>query len=142
MSIATRSSALRAHSLEPRLRRAFLETRYEAAGAVARIGRRSTEIDGLLLRLKRREGVFLTGCNPRSRRMPEGWNRRMQIRLVEAMRRLAFVPGHGTGSGWREEHMLVLADPRRALVLAWRFRQRAVVLVRLRQPARLVVLRR
>jgi hypothetical protein len=120
--------------------RHYLRTEYEAAGAVVRIGRRSAEVDGLLLAMRRGSGGFVTGWNPRSRRMPDGWNRRMQKRLEEAVRRLPSAPGNGSARGWREEHMLVGADPRRLFTLARRFRQRAIVVVRRGQPARLVTL--
>jgi Protein of unknown function (DUF3293) len=117
-----------------------LRTEYEALGAVARVGRRSTEIDRLLLAMRCGSGGFVTAYNPFSRRMPEGWNRRMLQRLEEAVRRLPSASGHGSASGWREQHMLVGADPRRLGTLARRFRQRAIVLVRRGQPTRLVML--
>lgn len=46
---------------------------------VVRIGRHApTE---LFVRLRSRTGVFVTAWNPLSRRMPDGWNHRMQQRL-------------------------------------------------------------
>jgi hypothetical protein len=124
-----------------RLLREFLSTRYEAAGAVARIGKRSAEIDRLLVGLGVRSGAFVSAWNPLSRRMPDGWNQRMQARLAERLRHLPIVEGSGTGRGWRERHFLVGADCRRVQVLARRFRQLATVLVIRSQPARLRFLR-
>ena len=122
---------------------AYRRTDYEAGGgAVARIGRRSAAVDALLRRLGARQGAFVTAWNPWSRRMPAGWNARMSRRLREAARRLPAAEGEGKGRGWSERHLLLAADPRRAAVLARRFRQNAMVVVRNGAPARLVPLRR
>lgn len=124
-----------------RLLAAYRRTDYEAAGAVARIGQCSAGIDALLRRFGAREGAFVTAWNPWSRRMPPGWNARVMARLREAARRLPSVEGEGRAGGWSEQHLLLVADPRRAAVLARRFRQSAVVVARIGAPARLVLLR-
>ena len=72
--------------------------------------------------------------------MPAGRNARMMARLREAARRLPSAEGEGRGQGWSERHLLLAADPRRAAVLARRFRQNAIVAVRAGAPARLVLL--
>lgn len=125
------------------LRRAYARTDYEAAGAVARIGRRSAAVDALLARLGARQGAFVTAWNPMSRRRPGGWNARMTFRLREAARRLPCAEGWGRArSGrWAERHLLIAADPRRVAVLGRRFRQRAIMVVRRGQPAALMLLR-
>ncbi|MBV1799065.1 DUF3293 domain-containing protein [Siccirubricoccus sp. G192] len=127
------------------LARAYARTEYEAAGAIARIGRRSPALDRLLRCLGARQGGFVTAWNPCSRRMPRGWNDRMLARLRQAARRLPVAEGwgrsQGRGNGWAERHLLVAADPRRVAVLARRFRQNAIVAVRLGGPARLRLLR-
>ena len=123
-----------------RLAAAYRRTAYEAAGAVARIGQRSAAVDGLLRRLGgggRQGGAFVTAWNPRSHRMPHGWNERMQARLRQAARRLPRAEGWGRGRGWAEHTLLLAADPRRAAALARRFRQNAIVVVRQGAPARL-----
>lgn len=125
-----------------RLLAAYRRSTYEAAGAVARIGRRSPGVDALLARLGVQAGGFVTAWNPLSRRMPDGWNHRMQVRLQAAARRLPGAPGHGGDGRWREAHRLIGADPRRLLVLARRFRQAAIVTVARGQPARLRLIRR
>ncbi|MBD0271336.1 MAG: DUF3293 domain-containing protein [Acetobacteraceae bacterium] len=124
-----------------RLLAAYRGTDYEAAGAVARIGRRSQGVDALLRRLGAREGAFVTAWNPWSRRMPPGWNARMMARLREAARRLPRAEGEGRGRGWSERHLLLAGDPRRAAALARRFRQNAIVVARVGATARLVPLR-
>jgi uncharacterized protein DUF3293 len=144
--------------LPPALAAAYARTDYEAEGAVARVGRRSAAVDALLRRLGARRGAFLTAWNPWSRRMPPGWNRRMLARLRAAARRIPAAEGWGRGrdpvpragwtvrpppaDGWAERHLLLAADPRRAAVLARRFRQHAIVAVRVGAPTRLVVPRR
>ena len=120
-----------------RLERAYRASDYEAAGAVARVGRRCPAVDALLARLGVRQGGFLGAWNPLSRRMPPGWNQRMQARLRLAARRLPAATGSGGARHWREAHFLLGGDPRRVAVLARRFRQAAFVVVRRGQPARL-----
>jgi hypothetical protein len=124
-----------------RLHDAYRRSDYEAAGAMARIGRRSLGIDALLLRLGARQGGFVGAWNPFSRRMPQGWNDRMLARLRDAARRLPRAEGSGGDGPWREQHLLIAADPRRLAVLGRRFRQAAIVTVRRGGPARLVLLR-
>ncbi len=124
-----------------RLLRAYRRSGYEAAGAVARIGQRSADVDALLRRLGVRQGGFVTAWNPMSRRMPAGWNARALVRLRQAARRLPMAAGQGGDACWREAHLLLGGDPRRVLVLARRFRQRAIVVVRAGVPAWLVVVR-
>lgn len=125
----------------PALLRAYARTAYTAetpAGpAVARLGRRSAAVDAVLRALGSREGAFVTAWNPFSRPMPDGWNRRMQGRLRAAARRQHWLDGRGIGRGWSEDHLLLAGDPRRAWRLALRFRQAAIVAVRIGAPARL-----
>jgi hypothetical protein len=126
---------------EARLQAAYRRSVYTAAGAEARIGRRSPAVDALLRQLGARQGGFVTAWNPFSRRLPPGWNARMLARLRQAARRLPQAEGEGGHGRWRERHLLVAGDPRRVLVLARRFRQAAIVVVRQGAPARLVALR-
>jgi hypothetical protein len=124
--------------MPPRLLRAYRRTRYSAAGVVVRIGRCMP--DALFAQIGAREAVFVTAWNPRSRRMPSGWNARMQQRLAERLRRFVVVPADGTLGRWHEAHLLVAADVRRMLRMARVFRQFGVVAVRRGRPARLVLL--
>ena len=128
--------------MTPHLQAAYRRSPYEAAGATARIGRRSATTDVLLRRLGARQGGFVGAWNPFSRRMPRGWNDRMLARLREAARRLPQAEGWGGDARWQERHLLLAGDPRRLAVLARRFRQNALVSLRLGQPARLQWLRR
>jgi Protein of unknown function (DUF3293) len=126
--------------IPPGLLRAFRATRYEADGIDVRIGRRSIEMDAWLSGMGARTGGFITAWNPLSRRMPEGWNQRMQHRLAERLRRHAAVPARGVLHRWHEAHLLTAAHPARLLRLARSFRQRGVVVIRRDQPARLMLL--
>ena len=128
--------------MSARLLAAYRRSSYEAAGAVARIDRRSPAVDALLARLGVRQGGFVTAWNPFSQRRPDGWNARMQQQLVLATRRLPGAAGHGGCGPWREAHRLIGADPCRLLVLARRFRQAAIVTVARGRPARLRLIRR
>jgi hypothetical protein len=125
--------------ITPRLLAAYRRTEYEAAGAVARVGRRSAKVDALLRRMGVREAAFVTAWNPCGRRMPLGWNERMQARLREAVRRWAGAEGHGRGRVWSEAHLLAGMPEGRAVSLARRFRQAGIVTVRVGRQARLVI---
>lgn len=124
------------------MRRAYLRSRYEVGGVTFFVGRRSPGMDRLLSAHGCTAATFVTAFNPFSRRMPPGWNRRMQARLAAATRRFTTLQGKGGWHNWWEAHFLLFGEPRPALRLARRFRQNAVVVVRLRQPVRLVLLRR
>ena len=126
--------------MNPRLLLAYRATSYAVDAVIIRIGRRSVPMDALLARMEARTAVFVTAWNPRSRRMPEGWNRRMQCRLAERLRRHVNRPASGSLRRWHEAHLLVAADPRPIVRLARLFRQRGVVVVTRRQAARLVLL--
>ena len=130
--------------VRPRMRhalpRAYRMTCYEVEGIEVRIGKRSTAMDGLLSSYGARDAVFLTAYNPYSRVMPAGWNQRMQLRLAEALRRRPVLAGRGSWRRWSEDHLLVFGDARPARRLARRYRQNAIVIVRHRQPARLMII--
>jgi hypothetical protein len=121
--------------MTPRLLRAFRATRYEAEGAVARIGRRSPAVDALL----KRPAAFITAWNPCSRAMPFGWNDRMQDRLRQLVRGRVIGEGWGRGRAWAEHHLLVEGQPARLRVIALRFRQHAIVIVAPGRAARLLL---
>ncbi len=125
----------------PAAERAYRASVYAAAGAVVRVGRPCASLDRLLRSHQARTGVFVTAWNPMSRRMPDGWNRRMQTALGQRLRRYPALPATGGFRRWHEAHWLVLAAPPVGRRLARLFRQRAVVELRVRQPARLVFVR-
>lgn len=125
-------------TIPARTLRAYRRTTYEAGGIAVRIGWRARGMDGLLRAHGCRTGVFITAWNPRSRRMPPGWNRRRQIALAERLRGMTVLVAQGAWRGWHEAHLLVLDHPGRVRRLARLFRQHAVVQVRIGQRARLI----
>ncbi|WP_244460061.1 DUF3293 domain-containing protein [Roseomonas fluvialis] len=129
----------------PRLARGWRITDFAAAGAVVRVGRRSSELDRLLRRAGVRHGAFVGAWNPCSRRAPRWRNDAAlaRLRAVATRRGIAHHDGAGCAArpAWSEDHLLLLGDWRRAMVLAHRFGQHAVVVVRLHDLARLRVLR-
>lgn len=129
----------------PRLLRGWRITAYGAAGAQARLGRRSASVDALLAAARTRQGAFVGAWNPLSRAMPRAWNDRALARLRALARRAGLRFAEGTGHAarppWAEDHLLVFGDARRVAVLARRFRQHAILRVRLAGPSRLLVLR-
>jgi hypothetical protein len=124
----------------PRLLRAWRATDYVVGTVLVRIGRRSAAMDALLARIGARTGVFVTAWNPLARAMPAGWNPRMQRHLTERLRRYVSLQAGGSLRRWHEAHLLVAADQQPIVRLARLFRQRGVVLVARRRPARLVLL--
>ncbi len=113
-----------------RLLTAYRRTVYRVGDDTVRIGRRTPLL-----------GTLLTAWNPMSRRMPLGWNHRMQSRLRAHARRWPVTDAAGGLGTWHEDHLLVMADPRPSRVLARRFRQRAIVILLPGRPARLCILR-
>jgi hypothetical protein len=139
---------------DPRLHGAWRATLFEAAGIaipLAPVGRlraiwraRRAAIAALLASLGVRQAAFTGAWNPCSRRHPRGWNRKRLDRLREATRRLPRHEGMGRACRprpWGEEHLLIGAPAARCAVLARRFRQDAILVIRQRGPARMMLVR-
>jgi hypothetical protein len=129
MSTATWNSTMPRMTDRPALARAYRLTRYVVGEVEIRIGRRCPALP---------EATLIGAWNPGSRRLPEGRNRRLHANLLAAARRLPTEAASGGLGRWREEHLLVRGDPRPALRLARRFRQRAVLRWRRGQAARIL----
>lgn len=130
------------------LRRAWRATLFEADGIVVPLACGARAHHGaagaLLAMLGVTEAAFVGAWNPHSRRRPPGWNHRRLDRLRDAARRIPRREGMGRACRprpWGEEHLLVGAPAARCAVLARRFRQDSIVVIRRRGPPRLVVLR-
>jgi hypothetical protein len=126
-------------AIPPRLLRTYRQTDYRTCGFRLRIGHRAP--DALFARIGAHVAVLVTAWHPRSRRMPPAWNRRMQRRLRQRLRRFAVVEAQGALRRWCEAMLLVSAEPRPVIRLARQFRQHGVVVLRRGQAARLVLLR-
>jgi hypothetical protein len=125
--------------VRPALLTAYRKTRYQVAGIEIRIGQRSGKMDRLLSSRGFQAASLVTAYNPRSRLMPPGWNQRMQQRLRQALRRNSVVPATGSWQRWSEAHVLVFGDTRPVRVLARRYRQNGIVIVKLRQRTQLMI---
>lgn len=121
----------------PAVLHAYRLSTYTAGGVVAHVGRRPEPMPP---RWAGRDLVLLSACNPGGRLRSDGWNRRMMNHLREALRGFACAEGEGRLGRWSEPLLLVAIAPARGICLARRFRQNAVILLRDRQPARLVLL--
>lgn len=121
--------------ISPRLLRAYRRTLYCIGDVEVCIGRRSPQADALLRRLDVREGALVSAHNPRSRRMPGGWNERMHRNLLQAAARLGPVPARGCWRGWSEEHVFLPGSWKKAQRLGRVFRQNGIVIIRRGQPA-------
>ncbi len=124
--------------LSARLLHAYRMTRYTVAGITLRIGRRSAALDRLLTTRRRHQAAFITAWNPLSRPMPPGWNCRMQASLQQAVRRWPSLPANGQWRRWSESHLVVFAPHRPIAIVARRYRQHGIVILRLRQPPRFI----
>jgi hypothetical protein len=127
-------------AIPARLLRAYRQTDYLAAGIVVHVERRVPEV--FFAAIDARVAVFVTAWNPLSRRMPAGWNQRMQRRLRQCLHRFVALDASGSLHRWHEAMLLVAGDPRPIIRLAARFRQRAVVILCRGQMARLKLVSR
>ena len=127
-------------ALPSRMLRAWRTTTYTVDGIALRIGRRSTRLDALLRALGARQATLITAWNVFGQRMPDGWNRRMQCRLTQRLRRFPIRSADGRLGNWHEAHLLVAANARPLRRLGRVFRQGGLVELRVGQAARLRVL--
>ena len=117
--------------------RAYKLSRYNAGSIVAYVGKRPK---GLSPGQGAREIVLLGACNPYGRRLPDGWNARMMSRLRIVLRRSSFIEANGALGRWSESMLAASMDPRRAAVVARRFRQNAIVIIRENRRATLKII--
>jgi hypothetical protein len=114
---------------------------------VVRVGRHSLIIDGLLARMKTRSGAFITAWNPFGKSHSAGvnayWDRELKSYL--SARGFAFLLGEGRGDigDWSPEPSVFAFGMSReqAASTGRRFRQNAIVYVRLGRPVELMMLR-
>ena len=129
--------------LTARLLAAYRVTEYRIGDASIRIGRRSAAADAALHHLGVRRAALVTAYNPLSRPTPVGRNLRCQRSLVQLARRLPRLPAvAAAGTRWEEPMLLLGTDPRRAACLGRCFRQHAIVVLRMRERPRLILLTR
>jgi hypothetical protein len=131
------------------LRAAYESTEYRVDDAArgpfpVRIGERSLALERLLVDSGFDDWVYITACNPGSRRMSDEEN---VSRMQELELRLRLLPGviyHGQGVGtvgdWPPEPSLLVLGLRedQGLELARAFGQSAIVAGRRGEPAKLV----
>jgi hypothetical protein len=120
------------------LARAYRETTYRAGPVLARVGRRSPSADAWLAAVGARQAAMITAWNPMGRRHPRGWNARAQARLRAAVRRWVVVEGVSGWHSWHEHNLLITGDHRALAVLARRFRQAAMLVLRRGQAGKIV----
>ncbi|MBE7212204.1 MAG: DUF3293 domain-containing protein [Gluconacetobacter diazotrophicus] len=121
----------------PAVLRSYRLSRYAAGPLAVRIGRRPA---GLPPGWERRDVVLLSAANPGGARRPDGWNARMMRTLAVRLRRHPVLSGEGRLGTWSEPLVAAAMPAAAAIVLARRYRQNAVVLLRGDRPARLLLL--
>lgn len=122
---------------------AYRDTTYRIGDASIRIGRRSPAADAALHRLGVREAALVTAHNPYSKKTPPGRNARRQRQLAGLTHRLPRLDAlGGPGTRWEEPMLLLGTSPLIAARIGRRFRQHAIVALRLGAPLRLIRLTR
>nr|WP_246387500.1 DUF3293 domain-containing protein [Gluconacetobacter sacchari] len=121
--------------------RAYRRSLYRAGGIAIRVGQRPMADDpGAPAWWRHGDVVFVSAANPGGRRRPEGWNRRRMRVLAGHVAGCELHEGEGRLGQWSEPLLAVRLPLARGRVIARRFGQNAVVLVRGGGPARLVFL--
>jgi hypothetical protein len=120
------------------LSRAYRVSCYFAGVHAVRIGQGAPALDALLRCWRVPEGVFIAAGNPRSRRMPAGWNARRHALLRERLWGLPYTEGKGGARRWWEAHCFIGISVARGKRLARLFRQTAMVALRRGAKARLI----
>ncbi|WP_421989680.1 DUF3293 domain-containing protein [Roseococcus sp.] len=115
---------------------AYRRTVYRAGDVVVRVSRRSVSADAWMTRHRANQAWFIGAANPFSRKMPDRWNDAQHARLKRNLR--VFEEGGGSLSSWDEPMLLAVADAATIRLMMRRYRQAAVLRVRLRRPAELI----
>ncbi|WP_338029330.1 DUF3293 domain-containing protein [Gluconacetobacter asukensis] len=120
---------------------AYRRSLYRAGGISVRVGQRPVPDDPMLPAWWRRgDVVFVSAANPGGRRRPDGWNLRGMRALAACLAGCESHEGEGRLGHWAEPLFAVRLPLARGRVIARRFGQNAVLLVRDGRPARLVFL--
>lgn len=128
-------------ALSPALRAAYRGSAYRVLGVELRVGRRRQEALGLLRGLGLRRAFLVTAYNPCSKKLPEALNRRAQARLLASLGSMAVAQGESGAGRWQEGQILVRGERGRVQTMLRRYRQNAILSLKLNQAPALVVLR-
>lgn len=133
--------------MTPGLRKAYLQTAYVVRAPqgvhALRIGARHPAFDAELQAVGARCWAVVTAWNPGSLPRPAEENARAQGELLRVVAELGLTgwaaEGKADGGGWREESICVLdMEPAGAVALGRQFKQLAVVVGQLSEPAQLL----
>lgn len=119
-----------------RLDTAYRRTEYRAGEVVVHVGRHSASADAWMGRRHTNQAWFIGAANPFSRQMRPRWNEAQHVRLKRNLG--VCEEGGGSLGEWSEPMLLAIADAATIRMLMRRYRQAAVVRVRLRRTAELV----
>jgi len=122
-------------AISPATITAYLETDYRIFNEppfALRIGINSAQLEKLYQQHKTSCGVFITACNPFSRKLDDATNAAKQAELAKELtqRSLSFIEGEGKhpSGEWTEPGYLVLGlSLDEAKALGWQFEQNAIV---------------
>ncbi|ACI50370.1 conserved hypothetical protein [Gluconacetobacter diazotrophicus PA1 5] len=126
--------------VDPATARAYRLSLYRAGGLSVRTGRRPVPDDDAGAWWRRGDILFISASNPGGGRRPDGWNHRMMRHLAASLPGVTLHAGEGRLGRWSEPLFAVALPLARGQVVARRFRQNAILLVRNGRPARLLFL--
>lgn len=116
---------------------AYKESLYQAGSVSTKINQYPK---GVSAKLYQTTFVLLSAYNPGGRLRPLGWNIKMMERLEQCLSKYQYVYGKGSLKEVSEPLLMVNIDPRKAIYLARKFRQNAIVLIRHQRKSKLMFL--
>lgn len=116
---------------------AYKESLYQAGSVSTKINQYPK---GISEKLHQTTFVLFSAYNPGGRLRPLGWNIKMMERLEQCLSKYEYVYGQGSLKEVSEPLLMVNIDPRKAIYLARKFRQNAIVLIWHQRKSKLVFL--
>lgn len=120
-----------------KIRSNYIKSIYQAGTVKIRIGYYPLNLPK---RYKSKKLVMMSACNPGGRIKAKGWNKRMMQKLSLYLSGYDYRKGTGTLRNFSEPLFMVTMDPSKAIVLARKFRQNAIVVIQEQRLSRLVFL--
>lgn len=114
---------------------AYKESLYQAGSVSTKINQYPK---GISAKLHQTTFVLLSAYNPGGRLKPLGWNIKRMKSLAQYLSKYKYVYGKGSLKEVSEPLLMVSIDFRKAIYLARKFRQNAIVIIRYQRKSKLV----
>ncbi|MDI2112294.1 DUF3293 domain-containing protein [Commensalibacter nepenthis] len=121
----------------PAVNVAYKQSLYQAGSVMTRIDQYP---EGIPHKLHKSTLIMLSAYNPGGRLRPLGWNIKMMRRLEQEIKQYEYFMGKGSLKEVSEPLFMVVISLSKALVLARKFRQNAIVLIRYQRLSKLIFL--